>query len=729
MEKLKKILFIFMFASLFIGCSQKSKTPTDFKMTLAGLSTTDTGFNGGITLKGNNGSDRFSIGLTPSEIDSFSIELPDGDWKFMAIGWLNDGGQGLMTGQARCGYAQSSIDGSDTSVSMSLSQSNCIDNKISADTSADTTQTNGFWFKKLKLISCLNPQSITAGDLCNGPELHRLPGESASVRIVSPGLSTFSSSMSGLRSKCFSNQGALSGDMSSGETPTSLRLPFSGSTKFPWAIETFSDVNCKDYDTTYPMPDGLTGTSGVYRLADTSLTDTIPVNFADNFFGKAGSVFDDINAQDFLPSFNCQDDCYDSTSFSPSGFGGAKDRIRDHIWRELGNVQNVDPQAIVSSGDASITMNDPGSPAGLTVFAPNGSGSAGNNIEVFIEDVGGVDPVTATCEKFKVTVQYDSSLNSHQDTDMADAVNNCGDGYSAQAETAGTIATFDMAQSALMTGGSSEIQPTRRASGQTQSITRLLYGPIGVALNMAGLVDESSLCSGSYDGSYEFNLPGQNVKISLLTPSSSATLPDFNTYTLTQFERKILVELDGNPEEAFYFNCSTDRKVGTYLSLRDENSTRRLKQVIWDTTTAGSEWLETGAKEVDQDTNEIIWQSSFILNFSSNDPYWDAWSLDYHQSGGGTDRTVGNYDFVGDLLHTQSTFTYDGDANYTSNSFVLQAEDQVWNISTDTRSPPVTPVTLENPPAPLDLNPNLFLNYTASDFESGTGDNFWNLSY
>lgn len=284
-----------------------------------------------------------------------------------------------------------------------------------------------------------------------------------------------------------------------------------------------------------------------------------------------------------------------------------------------------------------------------------------------------------------------------------------------------------------MTGGTSQIAPQRREEGNLQSVKRMLYGPIGVGLKQRGLVNQADLCNGTKDGEYNFQLPRGNVSIQLGTPTNFASLPhSFDTdysATLNEFERKILVKIDGQVQEAFYFNCSSLQPVGGHLSYQDEESSYRLQQIFWDTANPGEEWVEIASKEFEYDTNNLIGLDSFIIKFSTLNPGWDVWLIDHEVASGGTNKIVGRR--ANSFLYTQETFLTSFDTTeYQSLSYKFQAEDQKWDIPSGTRYGPITPLeTLDTPVAPMDGGGNIFLSYTAEDVEMGMADSFWSFSF
>src|SRR5690606_35617227 len=114
------LLFItFLVAS----CGGKKTANTSFSIN-AGALLSGVSVNGGIALVGTNGVDKFSLGMSADQAQSFNLELSAGDWQFHAVAWLGSGA-GVMTGETRCGSATSSIQGSEATINLSLDGATC----------------------------------------------------------------------------------------------------------------------------------------------------------------------------------------------------------------------------------------------------------------------------------------------------------------------------------------------------------------------------------------------------------------------------------------------------------------------------------------------------------------------------------------------------------------------------------------------------------------------------
>src|SRR5690606_31791231 len=266
--------------------------------------------------------------------------------------WLGDGSD-VLTGKVRCALTTAEIGSSETSISMNLTNATCALAEFSNAGAQDTSTYPGeVTFKSLELSSCLNPIGVTTG-MCDGTTLERKQGESTSLRLVIPGVSTFGVTLPNLVTGCRNLP-----SMNSSVFATNYRLPAGGSlVKLPSAILGYEKIGCIEETNTYRMPDGLSGVEGVSRLITTSTTTNHTMIVADNYVGVTGSPFHMAQANNkiILPNINCGGTCLNAGP-GPVNYNKDFDQMRDRIWRLFGSPDLTDSKDYVPSADAVLTV-------------------------------------------------------------------------------------------------------------------------------------------------------------------------------------------------------------------------------------------------------------------------------------------------------------------------------------------------------------------------------------
>jgi|GEM_PF-5658241 len=710
MKPLTNFIFLFLAILFTQACSQESAVPTNFEMTLGANAISDQGLNGGIILSGTNGVDKFNTGLTPNEASNFSLELPSGDWIFRAVGWISNG-SGMMTGESRCGHTSAKIENTDTVVKLDLSSAQCFDGVIAQPSAQDSTVAGATYFKKLELESCLSLNGITGGDFCDGSTLEKLPGISTSVRLVFPGLSNFGASPSSLRSACINHPGFDAKDLTSGNIPTELRLPFNGASVFTWGLVAYEEKNCSKRAAMYRMPDGINGAQGLDRRYSNP-TAKIKVNFADNYLGMGDSVFATLTPGDIIPKVNCAPNCYPNTNYQPfDKTRFQKDSIKKGVWNILGNAHAIDAKNITGATGASLPVN--GGDILLQTDVQAGSLSSQIGIEFLIVPSGSATPVV-NCPDKNINVQYDSAEGTTLGDVVTEVNDNCG--HLATASTAFPAAAVTDTDSHTFPAGNDSYNLYYRDQGALFEMRNLLVGPIGVGLFKNGIQNRSSLCS--FSGSYDFLVNGKNIKINLSSnPTADAVVPEFSRTSGVLFEKRIRVFSNGVPQESFYFNCTTNPKVGAYVSRdRGDNGKLYTEQLFWNSTTLDEEWVEWGSKEEDF-LDSLVRQDYFL--FKANTNGFNA----YHLS---ADNLDSRYEYVVGKLNANNLYVQGGvtSQNDVDPSFKRVNDDHYTSVADDFYSATVAPQTVE----PSMPTPSLFNGYDMSNFNSGL-DNFWELDY
>lgn len=127
---MKHKIIISILMSLFaISCSQgEKKTSAKLKLNLSGITNISSGIgSGGAILFGKNAAgDTFGKKINAAEED---LELPNGAWVFYALMWGNE--STTMNGKVHCGKTINQLNGTATTISMSLTNANCTDPEFS----------------------------------------------------------------------------------------------------------------------------------------------------------------------------------------------------------------------------------------------------------------------------------------------------------------------------------------------------------------------------------------------------------------------------------------------------------------------------------------------------------------------------------------------------------------------------------------------------------------------
>ncbi|GAB4018504.1 MAG: hypothetical protein Fur0010_19740 [Bdellovibrio sp.] len=136
-------------------------------------------FAGGFAIFGSNDSgDRFSYTVIDDSIIP-SMELPNGNWNFWAIGWDN---ANKLEGTTKCGQSAAALEGGDIAVGMTLSIANCGTSNFAPPPFINTNQ-----FHPVVVTSCYNATVTDATSTCDGS----FKGEHRSFRFVLDTISNF----------------------------------------------------------------------------------------------------------------------------------------------------------------------------------------------------------------------------------------------------------------------------------------------------------------------------------------------------------------------------------------------------------------------------------------------------------------------------------------------------------------------------------------------------------
>lgn len=273
---MKKLLTT-LCALIVVGCAAKGeKTSAELELFSGHLAISS--YTGGVMLWGtsSDGQNAFGQLLTSN---TFEIELNNGTWNFVAIGW--DGGT-PMTGTPHCAAAKGiALNGTAVAVDLSLSNASCADSIIS---SGATPGSYDYTFPRLAASIC-NSDAPLDGTGC---ALSR-KGYASSVQAFLPSYVKVGGAMvnldptTGLKGGCHTVDGATDG----GQTLTPFAIPTggAGSPLFTVVRAYMGDEDCEGVADTalsppinYAFPSGLLngGSAPLYTGAYT--TNASPYN-------------------------------------------------------------------------------------------------------------------------------------------------------------------------------------------------------------------------------------------------------------------------------------------------------------------------------------------------------------------------------------------------------------------------------------------------------------------
>lgn len=127
--KTKKLFLLLSLITLISSCSKGvEKTSAKLSLKLAGIVNLSSGIgSGGAILFGKNAAgETFGKKIDATEVD---IDIPNGAWVFYALMWSNDSTP--MNGKVHCGKSINQLNGTATTISMSLTNANCTDPEFS----------------------------------------------------------------------------------------------------------------------------------------------------------------------------------------------------------------------------------------------------------------------------------------------------------------------------------------------------------------------------------------------------------------------------------------------------------------------------------------------------------------------------------------------------------------------------------------------------------------------
>lgn len=332
------------------GCGKQLSSPTKVLFSLPQKAAGD--LTGGVVIYGigPNGA-RFGIGLQ-QRLDSRFLELLNGGWKFLAIGWE---GPNKLQGTARCGIVEKNLIGGATQVEFLLTPFQCTAPEFSASGEAR----NGDQFAALRVVSCSHLGTVDgATSYCNYP-LDTI-GSGRSFQVIMMEYGGGRGIVPGLTSLCFNNPNYQN---TSQLDFTGINIPLGGahSELFVTKIISFGESDCgsRDNKREFLFPNGLMGQGKITSFFQTLPVDlslrrffitvsskqTLNLYLADNDFGAAGTPF-----YDQWPSIECSG----ANCFPNGAAGGGLNELakagKGAFWDVVGTTDGIFPSSGGGSG-------------------------------------------------------------------------------------------------------------------------------------------------------------------------------------------------------------------------------------------------------------------------------------------------------------------------------------------------------------------------------------------
>lgn len=712
---MKKILLLSIVLVSVIACGGKKVANTTISVNAGALIAGSTPL-GGVFITGTNGVDKFSLGANASQAQNLVIDLPFGDWKFAAVAWLNQASTGPMTGKTRCGVGEGTIQGSDATISLNLTQADCTLTTFGAPAFQESISYGEATFKKLQLESCLNPVGITTG-FCDGTTLGRLPGEHISFRLEIASYSSFAANLPRLSSACYNVA-----NINSGFVATELRLPTSLGVRFPLSLVGYEKADCNGSDSHRYVFAAAPGQVGVEKIQVANGTDSYRFVFADNYIGVTGSAFFPTAVQASntnlvkLPNITCvapgTGTCLNKTTNAPYDKWTSYDEARRGLWNLFGSNDLVDPDDYIPSGSSFGSFSNGGT--GLFTVTAFKAGSVGNKIEVSFTSGALAGTASASCNGNKVFVDHSATTLPSVIVGVINGEASCASLVTASVGT--DLAGLFTAPSNL-TGGTDIIVAKRRHNGRLNDIRDMLIGPIGALLFKNGITTDALMCSSS--GTYYFQLPGEQIALTLGAATSLANHPNFSTTPANDFEKKILISINGIAEQAFYFNCNDaigndDLGVGAHVSYELNATGSSAEQVFWDVTTEATAKFEYSSKYRYNYNSYTHWSYDLFEKTVAGDS-WKYWSIKGSDEFASYRRLAAVANGTDVSVRSQAVA-----ANESTITSFIGAGDEAWTVATGVSG---TAVTLSDPIYPA---PNTAPSFKMGDIIFGT--TFWPLS-
>lgn len=273
------LLTLSLIAFLSSSCSQKGgKSEAQIQLFSGHLAISS--YSGGAMIWGSNksGTDAFARVLTSG---SFAIELNNGVWDFMVIGW---DGSTPMTGTPSCATAADvKLEGKEINVSLSLSNASCNSPLISQNAKPGMGANT---FPSIKTQTCNQRAVLDGVTYCDGEKL----GAATSMKVYFPEYDKTAGNLSlkasGISGACLqTNPAPAVGD--EGKSTFSANIPTGGASSGLFTImrQYLGSQDCQSLDTTGTvfdarLPNGLAAPAGTRHFyGNQTLTGTAPSEY------------------------------------------------------------------------------------------------------------------------------------------------------------------------------------------------------------------------------------------------------------------------------------------------------------------------------------------------------------------------------------------------------------------------------------------------------------------
>ncbi|MBK23168.1 MAG: hypothetical protein CME70_04105 [Halobacteriovorax sp.] len=556
-----RLMLIFLLCFTAAGCGGKSgKTSTSFSVNMGAIST-GAALDGGLVMRGTS-----SLGheffIPTTNANDVSIALPNGTWDFYVIGWKNQA-NGAMTGDNVCGAQLGvQLNGGDTAVNFNLNMANCALAQVAGPESFTTALPTG-GFKMNTFISCLTIAGMVGdhGAECDSSTISKKHGVSTFLRVELNSVGNFPIPDTTLGSSCLAlDTYTATQNFKSSKFTSSLRLPVQNGSTIPFPIHmiTYEDPTCDpdEEDITYYFPHGFGGvpdgeTASTIIGEDGSPADdtSARIVFADNYLGIADSAFRPTSgvANDvILPYIDCNGARCENAAI-PTTYSSVfpRNNVSEVIFDLFGTDDQISAYDSEHLSDASVTID------GID-FTTSTEGSSGNSFSITIA-ASTFSVHSASYGSF--TIDNDSSQTRAQ---VVTAVNALTGSTSITATCSAACATTftEGPGTNNFSGGVTNLTKERRDQGTVPEIKELLLGPIGGILFQNGLTTLADVCTNTGSFSKEIVTEGTPEIVTVDLTAGDVQAPDYmTTSNSTNFDRKVVLSLDGVDEFAIQFNC------------------------------------------------------------------------------------------------------------------------------------------------------------------------------
>ncbi|MBY0516612.1 MAG: hypothetical protein K2P81_06885 [Bacteriovoracaceae bacterium] len=237
-----------------VSCGQKGSNAT--LSVTKGFTASNSGFDGGLVVFGNNPSTGQKFSYTIASGTSTNINLPNGTWNFYSVGW---DGATPMKGNAYCASTSKTLDGNAVSVALNSNQTNC-DTAVFIGLNLQVKTCGAFYDTNTPITSA--NLSTYWSTFCNNVPVD-MNGEAKAVKFVALNISPSGQIQESYSSTCEATPANFG-------TPGFPDIPVNN---FPVQLKLFKDVGCTDLLNSINFLSGIqNGNSAADVIAYTSGT-------------------------------------------------------------------------------------------------------------------------------------------------------------------------------------------------------------------------------------------------------------------------------------------------------------------------------------------------------------------------------------------------------------------------------------------------------------------------